>query len=237
MKIWIITVVTALLFSCTKEPIGNSQRQLISLTINDALNESFEYNAGGKLVKENYYFFCTKPADEFMYSYTNNRLAKIESITRSMYSSTAAICGGAAGMHSVEMVEYDNLQRIKKIVRDSSSTTYTYNNLGLVERAEITGGGYTVFSTYTYDSRNNLVEESGSQGQGTTRYEFDNKINPYYQANSRPGIITAFNSSPNNVIKVIGASSGQVISYEYDAAGYPVKMFDPSGATYVFQYR
>lgn len=237
MKIWIITVAAALFFSCTKESPDNRQRQLISLTINDALNESFEYNADGNLARESYYFSCTKPADEFTYSYTGNRLDKIESITRSLYSSTASICGGAAGIHAVENFEYDNLQRIKKIVRDNSSTTYTYNNLGLVERAEITGGGYTVFSTYTYDSRNNLVEESGSQGQGTTRYEFDNKINPYYGIRSRPGIITAFNRSPNNVVKITGLTSSQTISYEYNAAGYPVKMFDTNGATYVYQYR
>lgn len=237
MKSVLFIAAISLLVSCTKESTENNGGLLKSIMANGAISQSFEYNADGKLVKENNYLFCDHPADEFTYSYSNNSVSSTESVIRSLYSGTAAICDPASGMHAFETYEYDDQQRIKKIIREKSTTTYTYNSAGLVERADHTDGINTSFSTYKYDSRNNLIEEYGSQGQGVNRYEFDTKKNPFYYIKSRPDLITAFNISPNNVVKVIDESSSQLIRYEYNAAGFLVKMFDENGSTYLYQYR
>lgn len=237
MRPLLLIAAVLLLASCSKESAETKNQLLKNITVNGAISQSFEYDPAGKLVKENYYSFCTTPTDEFTHTYkSDNMLLKTASVIRSLYSSSAALCDPASGIHSADLFEYDDRQRVKKIIRENSITTYTYNNRGLIEKAEHSNGTAIGFSTYQYDSNNNLVEEYGSQGTNTTRYEFDSRINPLYNIKSRPGIITAFNASPNNVVKIISGSSTQSIRYEYDAAGFPVKMFDPNGSTYLYHY-
>lgn len=224
------------LASCSKESALNGNR-LTHISSNGRVNQSFEYNTAGKLVKENYYYICDHPADEFTYTYGSAGIQKVESVIRGIYSSTTAICDRAAGLHSIVTYEYDDQQRIKKVVGENSSASFTYNTEGLVARVDYTAtGSASFYSTYQYDSRKNLVETFSSDGRGTTRYEFDNKQNPLYQVKSRPDVITAFNSSPHNVVKIISGSQQYSIQYNYNLAGYPVEMSD-NGSTYTYHYQ
>jgi hypothetical protein len=50
-------------------------------------------------------------------------------------------------------------------------------------------------------------------------YEYDNKKNPFYVMKLKPGWISAFNTSPNNVIKGtgnFGSFERKIISYLND---------------------
>lgn len=236
MRYLFLLAVIACFASCSKESALNGNR-LTHISSNNRVNQSFEYNAAGKLVKENYYYICDQPADEFTYTYGSAGIQKVEAVIRGIYSSTTAICDRAAGLHSVITYEYDDQQRIKRVIGDNSSTSFTYNSEGLVARADYTASGAASFySTYQYDSKKNLVETFNSDGRGTTRYEFDNKRNPLYEIESRPDVITAFNRSPNNVVKIINGSEQNSIQYNYNLAGYPVEMSD-NGSTYTYHYR
>lgn len=236
MRYLFLLAVIACLASCSKEAALNGNR-LTQISRNNQVDQSFEYNAAGKLVKENYYYICDHPADEFTYTYGSAGIQKVEAVTRGIYSSTTAICDRAAGLHSVITYEYDDQQRIKKVIGENSSTSLTYNSEGLVARADYTGNGTAAFySTYQYDDRRNLVETFSSNGMGTTRYEFDDKRNPLYEIESRPDVITAFNRSPNNVVKIINGAQQNSIQYNYNLAGYPVQMSD-NGSTYTYHYR
>lgn len=236
MRYLFFSALIACLASCSKESALNGSR-LTHISSNNRVNQSFEYNAAGKLVKENYYYICDQPADEFTYTYGSAGIQKVEAVIRGIYSSTTAICDRATGLHSVITYEYDDQQRIKKVIGENNSTSFTYNSEGLVTRADYTGNGTAAFySTYQYDDRRNLVETFSSNGMGTTRYEFDNKRNPLYEIESRPDVITAFNRSPNNVVKIINGPEQISIQYNYNLAGYPVEMSD-NGSTYTYHYR
>lgn len=236
MKSILLLATIACLASCSKESAENGNR-LMEISRDGAVNQSFEYNAAGKLVKENYYYICDQPSDEFTYTYGSAGIQKVEAVIRGIYSSTTAICDPAGGLHSVITYEYDDQQRIKKIIGENSSTSFTYNSEGLVARADYTASGSASFySTYQYDSRRNMVETFSSNGMGTTRYEFDDKRNPLYEIKSRPDVITAFNNSPHNVVKIISGSQQYSIQYNYNLAGYPVEMSD-NGSTYTYHYR
>lgn len=230
--------IIALIFclGCSEESVNwNSNKQLVQITVNDVTDHSFEYERG-LLVKENSFNFCKdNPSDEFEYVYVNDRLSMIQSTMRGLYSNSGAICDPKLGIRFDEQFEYSDKNEIIKIVRASSYTTFAYNSKGLVEKQTMMGGPTALESTYEYDDNGNLVEETDSNGD-ITQYEYDDKINPYYRMNQRPGWISPFNKSPNNVIKASGKVNFQR-TFQYDGEGFPVLVSEDNGLEYKFMYR
>ena len=89
-------------------------------------------------------------------------------------------------------------------------------------------------ATYTYDNSGNLIGEVDYDGRRFT-YSYDGKPNPLHYIHSQPNWISPFNLSPNNLVKIEGASTQEII-YTYLANGLPNTMKDPNGMTYQFHY-
>ena len=200
--------------------------------------QTFEYNAQGKLAKENSYFsMCSTPVDEHTYIYNNGKLDKIQSRLRSLYSSTQTMCNPASGITSEEQYEYDNHGRILKVTRPGASyTVFTYDSRNRVAKhvLYLPSGVAHDSTTYDYDARGNISQVSDNQGQ-VTNYTYDNKRNPFYRIGQKPGWISAFNSSPNNVLKATGslAFERKILKYVYD---YPT-LVEENGVVYTYVYQ
>ena len=232
-----LLIITVTIFACTKESSHDNATQLKSVTMNGKIQENFEYNNDGQLIKDDAYHLCNVPSDEVTYMYKNKQLDSVKSVTRSLYSSSTAICNPLLGEHSYSVFEYNISGKIIKIKKENTTIDNVYNSNGQVEKQTVNGGGANLYvSTYMYDTRGNLVEATDGQG-GITQYEFDNKINPYFLMKRRPDNLIAFYVSPNNVIKIKTAGSAALeIKYEYNLLNLPTKMLDPNGLTYTFVY-
>jgi hypothetical protein len=219
---------------CKKDKDGSGLR-LKAITANNATTQTFEYQ-NGLLTKENHYMFCSVPSDEHVYVYQDSRLVKIQSTIRSYYSSTTAICDPAAGQHMEDQYEYDILGRLSRINRQASYTLFTYNSRDLVEKVELfnTAGTLVNSGTYVYDLRGNLVKETDFQGMETL-YEYDNKMNPFYLMKQKPGWISAFNTSPNNVIRGTNAWGGFVRNIKTYWNDLPLTV-EENGVEYTYVY-
>lgn len=227
-----------LFFGCKKNAAdeGNGNR-LQAITSGGKIYERFQYNENGLLVKEEWFSGCeTTPMNEFIYVYNGTRPDTIKTVMRSLYSSTSALCDPAMGIKSYTRLEYDNGGRLIKETRaNGSNSTYYYNVQGFVEKAVVNDGGNNNYThTYKRDAAGNIIELRYAQGD-VMQYEYDNKINPYYEIKKYTGNITAFNNSPNNVVKIKHANGSSEIRYEYNSQGLPVKMID-NGADYLFVY-
>lgn len=230
------------LLSCKKDETDHQGgiapgEQLISISTAIGLYQSFEYS-GGRLVKENWHSsFCTTPVDEHVYSYANGELKKTESVLRSMLSSTVTMCDPSSGEQLAESYEYDTQGRLRKAIRANSYTEYEYTGAGLVSKQTVfdQNGSATWWTTFEHDARGNITKVVDMNG-ATVNYEYDDKINPLYIIHSRPGIITPFNSSPNNVIRASGAVPNFqrfITEYRNDL---PVTI-EENGITYTYSYR
>lgn len=210
-------------------------KKFISLTVNNKLSYTFEFEKD-LLVKENAYTFCeTNPTDEFTYEYSGGQLSKLKTTLRSMYSSTYALCNPASGMKSEETFEYNSKGQLSKIRRANTTTEFVYNVKGLIEEQIDKSDTKSVLTKFEYDTRGNIIKVTNGDGE-VTNYEYDNKINPYYIINQRPQWISAFNKSPNNVIKSTGRYVFQRV-FKYDADGYPTEVLEDNGLTYVYNYQ
>lgn len=154
---------------------------------------------------------------------------------RSYFSSTLAICDPLKGVQSEETFVYDEKGRISKVNRVGSVSEYIYNQAGFIERAIITGGTSSIVYQYEYDSRGNVIKETDPQGF-FAEYEYDNKKNPFYYIKARPGTLTPFNLSPNNVTKRKAGSNYYVRKFEYNSEGYPSKVLENSNETHIYIY-
>lgn len=236
MKNLALILLTIFALACNKSttPTPIVGKRLTSITRENKPYLTFEYQKD-LLVKENYYSFCeNNPADEFTYEYKGGQLSKIRTTMRSIYSSMTALCNPEGGMKLEEAFTYNSKGQITKIFKSDSNIEFEYNARGLVTKQTITGGSTPMESTYEYDSRGNIIKEKNFYG-GTTYYTYDDKINPYYTINQRPNWISAFNKSPNNVLKATGSYTFER-SYKYDADGYPTEIKEDNGFTYKYNY-
>jgi RHS Repeat len=210
---------------------------LRQIKLDNNVSQSFEY-ANGLLLKERWFGFCTNnnPLDEFTYFYRNGRLDKLETNARSVYSSMIAACDPASGIKSEEKFEYDNQGRLLKVTRTSSYVLFEYNLDNLVQKQVLyqTSGVAINFSTFIYDSRGNLVEVTDDRGN-VSRYDYDDKKNPFYLMKQKPGWISPFNISPNNVIKATGFTSFErkITAYHNNL---PVRVVE-NGVNYSYIYQ
>lgn len=224
-------------FSCNKDTAGINGPQLKEIRTANGIYQSFEYS-GGVLTKENsYYGMCSTPVDEFTYSYQDGKLDKLETTMRSLYSSTMTMCNPAAGVKSTEQFEYDTQGRLSKVTRQNAYTIFEYNTNDLVikQTLYLTGGSLSNTATFKYDSRGNVIEENDYQGN-TWQYEYDNKTNPFYTMKKNPGWVSAFNTSPNNIIKAtrngVSGFERNILSYQ---GGLPRIVLD-NGVEYTYIY-
>lgn len=107
----------------------------------------------------------------------------------------------------------------------------------------LTGGQDIVYSSYSYLNGNITKEGNQSCGRcslSTITYQFDDKPNPFYGLIG-PGITEVRRSSRNNVVRSFYAFAPQpdqetLLSYEYNAQGYPTKATS-SGGEVRFEYK
>ena len=225
-------------FGCGKEaPEAGNGTRLQAINVEGKIHQSFEYD-GGLLVKENLWYGCEQtPMDEYFYVYTGSRLDTAKALLRSLSSSSSAFCNPAYNLFSYAVPEYDNQNRFSKITQPGGSVrTLEYNAANFIVKQIITHPAADSFVlNYKRNAVGNLIEETTSRGDKKL-YQYDNNKNPYYLIKQRPDIVTAFNSSPNNVVKISEGSNVHEIRYEYNSRGLPVKMFD-NGSTYEFIYQ
>jgi hypothetical protein len=219
---------------CKKDKYGSSHR-LKEIRTANMVTQTFEYQ-NGLLTKENHYLFCSSPVDEYLYIYQSDRLVEIHTTTKSHYSSLTAICNSAGGLESEEQYEYDSRGRVNRINRQVSYTLFTYNSRDLVEKMELftTAGTLVNSGTYVYDLRGNLVKETNFQGMESL-YEYDNKLNPFHLMKQKPGWISAFNTSPNNVIRSTNAWGGFVRNIKSYWNDLPLQV-EENGVEYTYVY-
>jgi hypothetical protein len=236
-KLFLVALLTGLV-ACEKETIHKTKENgwLKEIRSGDKIHQQFIYK-GESLVEEKWFGFECKdnPTDVFAYIYQQGKITSLQVTLRSLYSSTAALCDPATGIHSEENFEYDAQGRLSKTVRNTSYTIYTYNANGFIEKQTIHSTDGTVQSTtsFRYDAKGNIVQEIDTQGN-STQYQYDDQPNPFYLINQRPGWISAFNKSPNNVLKVTGAVTFDR-TIEYFPNGLPRRVLE-NGVYYTYHY-
>lgn len=239
MKKLAILFLFALCLACKKDYLdplapGITGKKLTRVTVNNKPYYTFEYEKD-LLVKENAYTFCeTNPTDEYTYEYAGAQISKLKTTMRSMYSSTLALCNPASGMKSEETFEYNKSGQLSRIIRLNSSTEFIYNAKGQIEQQLNINGTNTSITKFEYDAKGNIITITQPGGE-VAHYEYDDKVNPYYIINQRPQWISAFNKSPNNVIKATGRYVFQR-TFKYDAQGYPTEVLEDNNLTYVYKY-
>ena len=235
-----ITILSLILFltACKKDRVSDPAAQLLTtVMVGNKIHESFEYNEQGQLIKESSFGMCTAtPQDESVYTYQNNRIDNIKSVTRSIYSSLSSMCDPATGYQFQQSLTYDSRGRISSLTTTNSVVEYIYNQEGFVQKKVITDGANSLTYQYIYDSRGNVITEIDPQGN-IQEFEYDNKINPYYHSKIRVGTLTPFTMSPNNIIKGNGASGSFVRKFKYDSRGLPAEVLEDNGQTYLYMYK
>jgi hypothetical protein len=234
MKKALIALTFSLLLSCKEDSIDQiltDGNKLVEIKYNGKTNSTFEYQ-NNKLTKENHFAFCDNPSDEFFYEYQGEKLIQVKTIFRGFYSNSSKICDpNSEGFRSTDTLKYEN-NRITRITRSSSTaaiSTFIYNSNGRIEKEILSDKSGKIYTetTYKYDFRGNLIEENGQYGK--TIYEYDNKVNPLYLNKSRLHDISAFSTSPNNVLKANGASNFERKITEYNNKDLPVKVIENNG--------
>ncbi|MDO1445603.1 RHS repeat domain-containing protein [Rhodocytophaga aerolata] len=240
-KALFISILIVVLPSCKKEdgevfkkPVG--QVQLKEIRVDNQIRHSFIYHQT-ELAEERWFGFDCKntPTDVFIYVYQQGKLTSLETTLRSLYSSTAALCDPNTGITTEESYEYDTQGRLHKTIRDNSYTIYDYTTSGLVAKQTLYSSSGTIISTthFRHDARGNIIEEQDAQGN-STQYEYDDQPNPFYLIKQKPGWISAYNKSPNNVLKASGAVTFDR-TIEYFPNGLPRRVLE-NGVYYTYHY-
>jgi YD repeat-containing protein len=226
-----------LCLSCKKDEVTVKEGFLRQMVVQDKVYQSFEYKSG-LLAKEQHFGFACQdtPVDAFVYQYQNKRLVTLKSTLRSLYSSTSAMCDPAQGLSSEEQYAYDPQGKLVRVNRANSHLLFVYNAEGRIERQTLYGSGGTIgiATIFRYDARGNIVEETDASGQ-TTTYTYDKNPNPFFLMKQRPGWISPYNKSPNNVIRASGQRQWER-TFGYLANGLPKTVLETNGLLYKYIY-
>lgn len=225
-------------FGCEKGSIGDPGDMwlLQEISVDGKIYESFEYD-GMLLTKESYYGHCKdNPVSEYTYFYKDDRLNKLNTVTRAFYSDLNMMCNPESGYRSDAHFQYNNEGKLSKVTMDSTYIEFQHTPQGFVRQSVLYrhDGQKVAEIYYRYDPKGNLIEVSDADG--AVQYKYDDKINPFYLMNQRPGWISPFNKSPNNVIKAMGATEFER-EFEYNARGLPVQLRESNGLTYLYNYQ
>lgn len=210
---------------------------LRQIVVQDKLYQSFEYKSGLLAKEQHFGFTCQDtPVDAFVYHYQNNRLVALKSTLRSLYSSTSAICDPAQGLASEEQYTYEPQGKMVRVNRANSYLLFDYNAEGRIERQAFYASDGTTgnATTFRYDARGNIVEETDGSGQ-TTTYTYDENPNPLFLMKQRPGWISPYNKSPNNVIRASGKMQWER-TFGYLPNGLPETVLETNGLLYKYIY-
>jgi YD repeat-containing protein len=227
-----------LFFSCDKdEAETGTGTRLQTVLIDGKIWERYEYSSDNLLLKENRFLFCEQNrSDEFIYVYKSKRLDTIISVMRSFFSKSNALCDPAAGSRSYVTAEYDTQKRLSKSLNlNGTIRTYSYDAQNFIVKQTISFPATDdLIINYKRDAAGNIIEETTSRGE-KKRYEYDGNPNPYYLIKQQPDIVTAFNNSPNNRVKIIGDGDIRAIRYAYNKGGLPVKKYERGVTEFVYQ--
>jgi YD repeat-containing protein len=237
MKKLLLVLWLPLVLGCKKDEVTVKEGFLRQIVVQDKVHQSFEYYSG-LLAKEQYFGFTCQdtPVDAFEYKYQNNRLVTLKSTLRGLYSSTSAMCDPATGLTSEEQFAYDPQGRLVRVNRGNSYLLFDYNAEGRVERQTRFSSDGTAdhTSSFRYDARGNMVEETDASGR-TTTYTYDQNSNPFFLMKQRPGWISPFNISPNNVIRANGQAQWER-TFSYHPNGLPETVLETNGLIYKYIY-
>jgi hypothetical protein len=226
-----------LLASCAHETVQRMTRPaLMRVEENGNPYQDFAYT-GNKLVREVYYStFCNQASDEFSYVYRKDKVVKMNMTLRSLQH-TLAPCNEKEGLPVQERFRYDRSGHLLKIIRPGSYSILEYDVAGRIIKESLYSTDHVLksWNSFSYDALGNLVSETSSDG-ATTRYDYDDKTNPFYVMDQRPHWVSPFNKSPNNVIRATGAINF-TRSLTYNSFGLPSEILETNGLVYTYTYR
>lgn len=229
------------------EEITYNQDKLVDEVRSTSFYRKFHYNQSLKLIKEE---VAVSP-DMFSSSVTPGSMHEF-------------VDPDKTGISMYHIYEYDDngrlsvqLNYIPQVGNDElrSKRMFEYNDKNLISKILLYNGDneVTKFSTYLYDSNNNVIEEdyytylfitSGAVPKHLFKitFRYDSFHNPYkiFEQGGNPGI----NSNSNNIIKTITvhyepspgvpAYSETTTSYEYNLeTGFPVRVID--GEEFIYE--
>ena len=233
-----------LIISCKNDkvdpdvPTGALQK----ITVNGKMYASFDYS-NGILVKESYFGSCETPYHVTTYDYESGRVKSVRSGLRGVYSSNSNAMCDPNGVFEVSNTtfEYDSQNRIFRALRPNSITQYIYGDKQVIEKLSYNAGASVRDEYYKYDDRGNIIEvrRTDPANAGTTKYEYDDKVNPLHRAGTfTGGPLSPFNT-PNNVVKAFDPA-GKLLwerKFSYTPAGLPSECAETNGAVQQYHYK
>lgn len=99
---------------------------------------------------------------------------------------------------------------------------------------------------FEYDENENLIKETiirSGEIVEEIQYEYDDKVNPFYQMYHSWHKDFSPITSPNNVVKIVSTnftdsnkSYNREFNFEYDSRGYPISIYDESIEYYNYSF-
>ena len=150
-------------------------------------------------------------------SYTYDDLGNVQTVLPAEYVNGNAVSVGNSANVSYE---YDETNRLEKIITDSTEYTFEYNSFG--STTKIFAGSNTLAS-YTYNSNNgklSAIDYGNGYGEEYVYDDLDRLKEIYYVVGSTPFIGYRYSYDSNgNLISVEDVRENVVTYMEYDARG------------------
>jgi hypothetical protein len=265
-KTWIVILICIASISCDKDNdsiIEKNKTGLLSrVLISGEPYQEFTYTNSGLIEEVKSWGTYTK----YTYNASNQLIRQDYYIDPSLYSSSSYVIAEAS-----KRKEWANPQNVPKSVTNTYSypktgqfierfvdrangtrsyAKYELNEKGLVSKDifydEEKPSGYI---DYLYDEQGNLIRrmhyyifaDGKSKLSNETKYEFDNKKNPYFPFKKlvNPGRETNHNNITKETYTVYGETPSVIEwlnitthTYEYNDLGYPLKVDDET----VYEY-
>ncbi len=236
-----ISLLALSLFSCEpNDTLLDPLSKLKAIKQGNKLQQVFTYE-NDVLKSEKSFFVCeNNPSEEIEYVLANNKVVEEKSVSRMMFSSISAHCDPKSGLRSNTQYEYDDKGRIFRLKREKSYTEFTYNAQNKVVKVTIFASEPKVYGEYEYDSKGNLIK--AKELDMTTTYTYDDQRNPLFNIRQRPGLVTAYNQSPNNVLSSTATNGPDGFTNtftrkitQYNGQGFPLKI-EEDGQVYTYVY-
>ncbi|NRF37412.1 hypothetical protein [Pedobacter foliorum] len=245
---FVFALVSAVLSSCKKDtaaegPDKEEFKGKLKTVSGDSYLTTYHYNKEG-LAQNKLYTVDGNELTKFSYAYLNGKFNKVEVYTIQNYSIPLSLAFSRqyhyTGNNFTEMIGTPvstgpNAPHVAngRYTYDASGRLLTYEYWDpnedpmYVYEYQVNhltfdnNGNIITVVTKTYDKDRNLLST------GETKYEYDDKPNPYYQLGEPEDVLVYF--SRNNCVKMtMSTSTGDYVeqyNYEYNAEGKPVKKY------------
>ncbi len=235
-----------LVFSCKENTVDRSipEGMLYKITKNGKTVDSLSYE-GGRLKKQFLFSGCDYANRTIVYNYRSDRLNTVEFISRASSNTSYGEnpCDPSAETQVLSRkILYGSDGRISGFHDEKHAAYYFYNGLDILMEIRNGDTGKTVQeNSLKLDAFGNLLEMATPSpiNGGITRYEYDDKVNPYKRVREfHYDGLTAYNG-PNNVVKAFDAD-GRLIwerKFTYRSDGQPQTCLEPDGVAYEYHYR